>query len=95
MAGVILNNKLLRESNGGVTLLQSYYVENILCCFGYSDYRLTSTPYNCHDLKDCKGSIVIFLNHWHTNYLDSATSPDISFVVSKLNMFVSNPGDDH
>ena len=28
-------------------------------------------------------------------YLASATSPDISFVVSKLSRFVSNPDDDH
>jgi hypothetical protein len=28
-------------------------------------------------------------------YLDSATRPDISFAVSKLSRFVSNPGDDH
>ena len=28
-------------------------------------------------------------------YLLSATRPDISFAVSKLSRFVSNPGDDH
>ena len=28
-------------------------------------------------------------------YLASATRPDISFVVSKLSRFVSNPGDDN
>jgi len=28
-------------------------------------------------------------------YLASATRPDISYVVSKLSRFVSNPGDDH
>ena len=28
-------------------------------------------------------------------YLASAPRPDISFVVSKLSRFVSNPGDDH
>ena len=28
-------------------------------------------------------------------YLASATRPDISFAVSKLSQFVSNPGDDH
>jgi hypothetical protein len=28
-------------------------------------------------------------------YLASATRPNISFVVSKLSRFVSNPGDDH
>jgi hypothetical protein len=28
-------------------------------------------------------------------YLASATRPEISFAVSKLNRFTSNPGDDH
>jgi len=28
-------------------------------------------------------------------YLGSATRPDISFVVSKLSRFISNPGTDH
>src|SRR3954468_4463866 len=28
-------------------------------------------------------------------YLASATRPDISFAISKLSRFVSNPGDDH
>ena len=28
-------------------------------------------------------------------YLACATRPDISFTVSKLSQFVSNPGDDH
>jgi hypothetical protein len=28
-------------------------------------------------------------------YLASATRPDISFAMSKLSRFVSNPGDDH
>jgi hypothetical protein len=36
-ADVILNIKLLREGDGGVTLLQSHYVEKVLSCFGFSD----------------------------------------------------------
>ena len=35
-ADVILNVKLLREGNGGVTLSQSHYVENVLSRFGFS-----------------------------------------------------------
>jgi hypothetical protein len=34
VSDVILNIKLLREGNGGVTLLQSHYVKNILSHFG-------------------------------------------------------------
>jgi hypothetical protein len=34
---LILNIKLLREDNGGITLMQSHYVEKILSRFGYSE----------------------------------------------------------
>ena len=33
VADVILNIKLLRDNEGGITLLQSHYVEKILSCF--------------------------------------------------------------
>jgi len=33
---IILNIKLLREGNGGVTLMQSHYVEKVLSRFGFS-----------------------------------------------------------
>jgi hypothetical protein len=33
-ADVILNIKLLREGNGGITLVQSHYVEKVLSRFG-------------------------------------------------------------
>jgi len=36
-ADVILNIKLLREDDGGVTLLQSHYMEKVLSHFGFSD----------------------------------------------------------
>ena len=39
---VILNIKLLKEGNGGVTLVQSHYVEKVLNRFGYSDCTLCS-----------------------------------------------------
>ena len=45
-ADVILNIKLVKESNGWVTLTQSHYVEKVLSRFGYSDYRPVSTPYD-------------------------------------------------
>ena len=46
VADVILNIKLLREGNGGVTLMQSHYVEKVLNRFGYSDCKPISTPYD-------------------------------------------------
>jgi hypothetical protein len=41
---VILNIKLLRESIGGVTLLQSHYVENVLSCLGLVTVSLLLRP---------------------------------------------------
>jgi len=38
-ADFILNIKLIRERNGGVTLSRSHYVEKVLKCFGYSDCK--------------------------------------------------------
>jgi hypothetical protein len=44
---VFLNIKLLREGNGVVALMQSYYVEKLLSHFGYSDRcTFASTPYD-------------------------------------------------
>ena len=43
---VILNIKLLREGDGGVTLLQSHYMEKVLSRFGFSDCASAPTPYD-------------------------------------------------
>ena len=43
---VILNIKLLREGNGGVTLVQSHYVEKVLNRFGYSECTPSPTLYD-------------------------------------------------
>ena len=44
---VILNIKLLREEeNGGVTLMQSHYVEKMLNRFGYDDCAPAATVYD-------------------------------------------------
>jgi hypothetical protein len=100
-ADVILNIKLLREErNGGVTLVQSHYVEKVLSRFGYSDCAPAPTPYDLSVMlrknrrisrdqlrySQIVGSLM---------YLASATRPDISFAVCKLSQFVSNPGDTH
>nr|AAL31082.1 putative polyprotein [Oryza sativa Japonica Group] len=96
---VILNIKLIRGENG-ITLLQSHYVEKILNRFGYIDSKPSPTPYdpslllrknkriarNQLEYSQIIGSLM---------YLASATRLDISFAVSKLSRFTSNPGDDH
>jgi hypothetical protein len=47
VADVILNIKLPRqEGNGGVTLMQSHYVEKVLSRFGFSECTPAPTPYD-------------------------------------------------
>jgi hypothetical protein len=99
VADVILNIKLIKNESG-ITLSQSHYVEKILSRFGFIDVKSSPTPYDLsvmlhknkneptHQLKYSQiiGSLM---------YLASTTSPDISFAVSKLSRFMSNPGIDH
>ena len=42
---VILNIKLIRNESG-ITLTQSHYVEKILSRFGYTDSKISPTPYD-------------------------------------------------
>src|ERR1041384_7622313 len=88
----------IRDDDGGITLLQSHYVEKVLSRFGYIDCKPSPTPYdpsvllrkNKHIARDqLRYSQII----GSLMYLASATRPDISFDVSKLSRFVSNPGD--
>jgi hypothetical protein len=97
---VILNIKLLREGTGGVTLVQSHYVEKVLSRFGYCKCEPASTPYDRSKiLKKNRRISRDQLRYYQTigslMYLASATRPDISFAMSKLSRFVSNPRDDH
>jgi hypothetical protein len=46
VADVILNIKVLKDDDGGITLLQSHYVEKILSRFGYSDCKSSPMPYD-------------------------------------------------
>jgi hypothetical protein len=103
VADVILNIKLLKHDDGGITLLQSHYVEKILSHFRYSDCRSFPTAYdpsmlvrkNQGDPKDAKDQLRYSQIICSLMYLASATRPDISFAVSKLSRFVSNPRDVH
>jgi hypothetical protein len=83
-----------------ITLMQSYYVEKVLSRFSYKDNKPSPTPYDLSlilqknkrigrdQLRYSRiiGSLI---------YLASVTRPDISFAMSKLSWFTSNPGDDH
>lgn len=100
VADVILNIKLLRDNEGGIKLLQSHYVEKILSRFGYSDCKISPTPYDPSvRIRKFKGTTKDQLKYSQIigslMYLASATRPDITFAVRKLSRFVSNPGDEH
>jgi hypothetical protein len=98
-ADVILNIKLIKEENG-ITLMQSHYVEKVLSRFDYKDNKPSPIPYDLSLIfrknkridrdrlrySQMIGSLI---------YLSSTTRPDISFAMSKLSWFTSNPGDGH
>ena len=98
-ADVILNIKLIKNENG-LTLSQSHYVEKVLSRFGYSDSKPSPTPYDPSVIlrknkKLAKDQLRYSQIIGSLMYLASATRPDISFAVSKLSRFMSNPGSDH
>jgi hypothetical protein len=96
---VILNIKLIKGENW-ITLTQSHYVEKVLSRFGYKDNKPSPTPYDSSlVLRKNKRIGRERLRYSHMigslMYLASVTRPDISFAVSKLSQFASNPGGDH
>ena len=100
VADVILNIKLLRDNEGGITFLQSHYVEKVLSHFGYSDCKTSPTPYDPSvQIRKFEGTAKDQLRYSQIigslMYLASATRPDIMFAVCKLSRFVSNSGDVH
>nr|AAX96287.1 retrotransposon protein, putative, Ty1-copia sub-class [Oryza sativa Japonica Group]AAX96336.1 retrotransposon protein, putative, Ty1-copia sub-class [Oryza sativa Japonica Group]ABA92593.1 retrotransposon protein, putative, Ty1-copia subclass [Oryza sativa Japonica Group] len=99
-ADVILNIKLQRGDEGGITLVQSHYVDKVLSRFGYSDCKPAPTPYDPSVLlrknrRIARDQLRYSQIIGSLMYLASATRPDISFAVSKLSRFVSNLEDDH
>ena len=98
-ADVILNIKLIRDESG-ITLTQSHYVEKVLSRFGYIDSKPSPTPYDPSvtlrkNKKKTRDQLRYSQVIGSLMYLASATRPDISFAVSKLSRFMSNPGIDH
>jgi hypothetical protein len=90
----------LIKADGGITLSQSHYVENVLKRFGFSDCKPSPTPYGPSvTLRKNKRIGLDQLRYSQIvgslMYLASATRPGISFVVSKFSRFMSNPGTDH
>jgi hypothetical protein len=97
VADVILNIKLHREEgNGGISLMQNHYVEKVLSHFGYSECSPAPTPYDPSvslrkNRRIARDQLRYSQIIGSLMYLASATRPDISYVVSKLSQFVSNP----
>jgi hypothetical protein len=96
---VILNIKLIK-SEDGITLNQSHYAEKILSRFGFEDCKISPTPYDAsiklHQFEgDGKDQLRYSQIIGPLMYLAGTTRLDISYAVSKLSRFTSNPGDDH
>nr|AAV44166.1 putative polyprotein [Oryza sativa Japonica Group] len=75
-------------------------IEEVLSRFGYSDCKPVPTPYDPSVLlrknqRIARDQLRYSQIIGSLMYLASATRPDISFAVSKLSRFVSNPEDDH
>ena len=76
------------------------YFQQILSRFGYVNSKSSPTPYDPSVIlrknkKIAKDQLSYSQIIGSLMYLASATRPDISFVVSKLSRFMSNPGIDH
>jgi hypothetical protein len=101
VADVILNIKLHREEgNGGVSLVQNHYVEKVSNRFGYIECSPAPTPYDPSmslrkNRRIARDQLRYSQIIGSLMYLSSATRPNISYDVSKLSRFVSDPGEDH
>jgi hypothetical protein len=98
-ANVILNIKLIKDDSG-ITLLQSHYVKKVLSRFGFMDSKPSPTPYDPSvtlrkNKKIARDQLRYSQIIGSLMSLASATRLDISFAVSKLSRYMSNPGDDH
>ena len=99
IADVILGVRISKISNG-LVLSQSHYINKILQKFNKSDMNVARTPVdmNLHLSKN-KGEGVSQLEYsWIIGsliYLMSCTRPNITYTISRLKRYTSNPGDNH
>ena len=97
---VVIQNIKLIKSVDGITLNESHYTEKTLSRFCFKDCKVTPTPYDASiKLRKFEGEGKDQLRYSQIigslMYLAGAMRPDISYVVSKLSQFTSNPRDDH
>jgi hypothetical protein len=83
---VILNIKLIKGENGGLTLSQTHYVEKMLSRFGYSNSKTAPTPYDASLVL--RKNLRIMVDQLRYSQiigslmsLASATRPDIAYAV--------------
>ena len=91
--------KLIRTSDG-LVLSQSHYVDNILEKFDKDNSRIAKTPVDVSlHLSKNKGESISQVEYSRVIgsliYLTSCTRLDISYLVSKLSSYTSNPGAKH
>jgi hypothetical protein len=86
---VILNIKLLKEGNGGITLVQSHYVEKILSRFGYSECEPAPSPYDPSKILKKNRRIA------RDQLRYSQIIGSLMYLASTTSRFVSNSADDH
>ncbi|KAK6143449.1 hypothetical protein DH2020_023797 [Rehmannia glutinosa] len=99
LVDVILEIKIPRISNG-LVLDQSHYVDKILEKFSKDDTSLARTSIDTSKhLSKNRGEVVSQVEYSRVigslMYLMSCTRPDITYAMSKLNRYTSNPGHDH
>lgn len=103
----ILGIEVTRRSDGSLDMSQKKYIKEILEEFGMIDCRPVATPIDIYvpltkafcpatseEKKDMEGVPYRRLVG-KLMYLAQATRPDLSFVVSRLGQFASNPGRPH
>jgi hypothetical protein len=100
VADVILNIKLIKGENGGVTLSQTHYVEKMLSRYSYNNSKPAPSPYDASLVLRKNLRIMVDQQRYSQiigslMYLASTTRHDIAYAVSKLSRFVSNPGSEH
>jgi hypothetical protein len=98
-ANVILTIKLIKNESM-ISLLQPHYVEKVLSRFNFMDSKPSPTPYDPSvtlrkNKKIARDQLRYSQIIGSLMSLASATRLDISFAVSKLSRYMSNPGDDH
>ncbi|GJS75099.1 zinc finger, CCHC-type containing protein [Tanacetum coccineum] len=98
-ADVILVIRIKHESNG-ISISQSYYIEKVLKKFNNFDCTPVSTPMDTSEkLMPNNGQAVSQLEYSRVigclMYAMTCTRLDITFAVSKLSRYTSNPGTQH